>query len=418
MQGKNAGDAGGLRPGSLVVACLLPLLALLFGATACASDTGNDGNGSAPGESDATGQASTGAQTSAGSGRLRFVRIANFSQPVEVKAAPGFPKLMFVVEQQGKIRVIRRGRKLRRPFLNIESRVRSGGEQGLLSVGFPPDYRKSKRFYVYYTDDTGDIRIDEYIRRSAVRARANSRRSVITVPHRSAANHNGGQIHFLGRNMYFGTGDGGGAGDTEGNAQNLDSLLGKMIRINPRKDGRRSYTVPASNPFVGRPGRDEIYSYGLRNPFRWSFDLTGNRPRMAIADVGQDEFEEINYVTVGAARGANFGWNALEGFREFKPPVPAGTSKPVLALPHASGYCSVIGGIVVRDRRLPALRGRYIFNDFCNGTIRSFKPRTGRVGSTRASSLNGDQISSFAEGRNGAVYASSLSGPVYRIRQR
>jgi glucose/arabinose dehydrogenase len=190
-----------------------------------------------------------------------------------------------------------------------------------------------------------------------------------------------------------------------------------MIRINPRESGRSPYTVPASNPFVGRAGRDEIYSYGLRNPFRWSFDLTGNKPRMAIADVGEAEFEEINYVTVAAARGANFGWNALEGFSEFEPPVPPGTRKPVLALPHSDGYCSVIGGIVVRDRGLPALRGRYIFNDFCNGTVRSFKPRTSRVGSTRASALSGERISSFAENARGAVYATSLAGPVYRIRQ-
>ncbi len=414
MQGRNAGVAGGLRIRPVLVACLLPLLGLGFGTTACASD-GNGPEADGDGGSRA-GATSPEAQTSGG--RLRFQRIANFSQPVEIKAAPGFPRLMFVVEQEGKIRVIRRGRKLNRPFLNIKSRVQSGGEQGLLSVGFPPDYRKSKRFYVYYTDSTGDIKIDEYRRRSAVRARANSRRPVITVPHRSAANHNGGQIHFLGMNMFFGTGDGGGAGDTEGNAQNLNSLLGKMIRIDPRSSGSRSYTVPASNPFVGRPGRDEIYSYGLRNPFRWSFDLTGNKPRMAIADVGQNEFEEINYVTVGAARGANFGWNALEGFSEFEPPVPSGTLKPVLVLPHSDGFCSVIGGIVVRDRSLPALRGRYIFNDFCDGTVRSFKPRTGRVGSTRASSLDGNQISSFAESSRGAVYATSLAGPVYRIRQR
>lgn len=414
VPGKNAGCTRGLRSGPALIACLLPLLALSFGATACASEA-EVGSGQTQAGDAASSPA--GADTSAGSGELRLAKLANFSQPTEVKAAPGFPKLMFVVEQEGKIRVLRKGRKLKRPFLNIKSRVSFGGEQGLLSVGFPADYRKSKLFYVYYTDGNGDIRVDEFKRRSAVRARVNTRRSVITVPHRSAANHNGGQIHFLGKNMFFGTGDGGGAGDTEGNAQNLDSLLGKMIRIDPRKSGRSSYTVPSGNPFVGRRGRDEIYSYGLRNPFRWSFDLTGNKPRMAIADVGQNEFEEINYLSVGAARGANFGWNALEGFSEFEPPVPPGTRKPVLVLPHSSGYCSVIGGIVVRDRKLPALRGRYIFNDFCNGEIRSFKPRTGRVDSARASGLSGSQISSFGESARGAVYATSLSGPVYRLRQ-
>ncbi len=414
VQGDGAGGAGRLRPRRFLLACLLPLFALSFPAAACAGDTAGTGTGAS--KQPATDQGPDDASSSAR--RLRLARVADFNQPVEVKAAPGFPHLMFVVEQEGVVRTIRRGRKLARPFLNIKSRVLSGSERGLLSVGFPPDYRESKLFYVYYTDHTGDIRVDEYRRRTAVRARVNTRRPVIAVPHRSNSNHNGGQIHFLGRSMYFGTGDGGGGGDTEGNAQNLSSLLGKMIRIDPRRSGRRPYTVPKSNPFVGRPGRDEIYSYGLRNPFRWSFDLTGRKPKMAIADVGQSDFEEINYLTVGAARGANFGWNAYEGYSKYQPPFLNGTRKPALVLPHSSGYCSVIGGVVVEDRKLPALRGRYIFNDFCNGAIRSFKPRTGRVRSTRISGLTGNQISSFATNAAGSVYASSLTGPVYRFRQK
>jgi glucose/arabinose dehydrogenase len=411
VRDRNAGGAGGLRIGPAALPCLLAFFALSFGSTACASDPADQPGG---GRTE-TAQASDGAGTS---GSLRLARVANFDRPVEIRSAPGFSRLMFVVEQEGVIRVIRRGRKLSKPFLNIKSRVQDGGERGLLSVAFPPDYRKSKLFYVYYTDGTGDIRVDEYRRRSAVRAGFNTRRGVITIPHRENSNHNGGQLHFLGSKLYFGTGDGGGGGDTEGNAQNLNSLLGKMIRIDPRRSANRRYTVPDSNPFVSRPGRDEIYSYGLRNPFRWSFDLTGKKNRMAIADVGQDKFEEINYLTVAAARGANFGWNRFEGDSEFNPPVPEGTRKPVLVLPHASGYCSVIGGIVVRDRSLPALRGRYIFNDFCNGMIRSFKPQTGRVGSAPVSGLSGNQISSFAENGAGAVFATSLAGPVYRLRQR
>lgn len=390
----------------VLIACLPAMFALSLGASACASDrTGKTG---AP--------EVTGATVSAG--QLRLVTVANFNQPVEVKAVPGYPRLMFVVEQEGVIRVIRRGRKLARPFLNIKSIVQSGGEQGLLSVGFPPDYRKSKLFYVYYTDGTGDIRVDEYRRRTPLVAGPNTRRPVITVAHRSNSNHNGGQIQFLGRQMYFGTGDGGGGGDTEGNAQNLNSLLGKMVRIDPRRSGRRSYTVPATNPFVGRAGRDEIYSYGLRNPFRWSFDLTGGRPRIAIADVGQSEFEEINYLNVSEASGANFGWNRLEGFSEFNPPVPGGTHLPSLVLPHSQSYCSVIGGVVVGDRTVPALRGQYLFTDFCRGEIRSFRPRVGRVASTRNTGLKAPQISSFARGAGGSVYLSSLAGPVYKLKQR
>jgi glucose/arabinose dehydrogenase len=191
-----------------------------------------------------------------------------------------------------------------------------------------------------------------------------------------------------------------------------------MIRINPRRSGGRSYTVPAGNPFVGRPGRDEIFSYGLRNPFRWSFDLGGSSPRISIADVGQNEFEEVNFLTVADARGANFGWNRLEGFIEFNPPVPAGTTDPSFVLPHSQGYCSVIGGIVVRDPTVPALRGRHLFTDFCRGEIRSFRPATGRIGSTSLTGLSAPQISSFARGTGGAVYLSSLAGPVYRLKQR
>lgn len=324
---------------------------------------------------------------------------------------------MFVVEQQGRIMVLRRGKKLGRPFLNISNRVRSGGEQGLLSVGFPPDYRRTKRFYVYYTDHTGDIRVVEYRRRSAVRARPNSARPVITVRHRENSNHNGGQLQFLGSHLYFGTGDGGGGGDPDGHAQDPGSLLGKMLRIDPRQTGSRPYSVPRSNPFVGRSGRDEIFSLGLRNPYRWSFDRAGGKNRIAIGDVGQDRAEEVNFVNLSRARGGNFGWNRYEGFSVFTSPL-AGTIMPSLTLGHGDGNCSVIGGVVARDRRkLPALRGRYLFADFCGGKVLSFKARTGRIRNARDTGLRIPSVSSFGRGLSGAVYATSLSGPVYRIRQ-
>ena len=200
--------------------------------------------------------------------------------------------------------MLRDGQVLPRPFLDIRGKVGyDGGERGLLSIAFPPDYRSSRRFYVYYNDPGGTIRIDEFKRRGATRAAAGSLRPVIAIPHPDFGNHNGGQMQFLGDLLYFATGDGGSGGDPPNNAQNKDVLLGKLLRIDPRRSGGRPYSVPAGNPFVGRPGRDEIYSYGLRNPFRFSFDtVTAPRqPRIAIGDVGQNRFEELDYTTVAAA---------------------------------------------------------------------------------------------------------------------
>lgn len=348
---------------------------------------------------------------------LRKVRIARFNSPVEVKSAPGFPNLLFVVEQPGRVMVVRKGRKLARPFLNIRSKVAYGGEQGLLSVAFPPNYKRSGRFYVYFTARrTGDIRVVEYRRGSPVRARHGTARSVIRINHRANSNHNGGQLQFLGRHLYFGTGDGGGGGDPAGNAQNRRSLLGKLIRIDPRPKRGRPYTVPKSNPFVGRAGRNQIFSIGLRNPYRWSFDRTSSRKRVriAIGDVGQDAFEEINYVNLGRARGGNFGWSRWEGFRPYSG-GGRGTIKPSVALPHPPN-CSVIGGLVVRDRSLPILRGRYVFTDFCNNHLLSFKPRLGRV-KARRHALRISSVTSFGESLKGALYVTSLDGSLYRIRQ-
>lgn len=384
-----------------------------FTTTACAGD---DSPAPGAGQTAAPAESPTGATTSAKNG-LRLSRVADFDGPVEIKSAPGYKDLMFVVEQQGRIMVLRNGKKLNRPFLDIRNRVQGGGERGLLSVAFPPDYKKSKRFYVYYTDGTGDIRVDEFRRKTTVTAKRSTRRSVIRISHRVNSNHNGGQMHFLGNNLYFGTGDGGGGGDEPGNAQNKSVLLGKMIRIDPRRQNGKPYSVPKSNPLVGRSGQNEIFSYGLRNPFRWNFDrVTGKNTRMVIADVGQDEFEEVTYLSLAKANGANFGWNKFEGFSEYEGGA-SGTVKPSFVTSHDDGNCSVIGGLVVRDRSLRSLRGRFLFSDFCDGNIRSFKPSAGRIQSTPSTGLTVPNISSFGESLGGAVYATSTSGPVYRIRQ-
>lgn len=277
-------------------------------------------------------------------------------------------------------------------------------------MAFPPDYRSSRRFYVYYTDPEGNIRIDEFKRSSATRAARGSRRAVVRIPHPVNANHNGGQLQFLGPWLYFGTGDGGSGGDPPNNAQNRHVPLGKLLRIDPRQ--------PGATP--------EVYSYGLRNPFRFSFDTVTapGQPRIAIGDVGQDRFEELDYTTLAAAQGANFGWDAFEGFAPYRganggTPDPGGTVKPIFAYPHSrGGSCSIIGGYVVADRHLPALYKRYVYADLCEGQLRSLVPHLRRASGEHALGLHVATPSSFGEDDRHRVYVCSLEGPVYRLVAR
>ena len=354
---------------------------------------------------------------------VKLKRIGNFDQPVHIASAPGFPRLLFVVEQPGRIKVVRRGRKLQRSFLNITNRVNYGGERGLLSVAFPPNYKRSGRFYVFYTDAEGDLAVEEFRRRSPTLAARGSGRMVIQVGHKANSNHNGGQLQFLGKLLYIATGDGGAGGDPPDNAKSKRTLLGKILRINPRNPrGRADYSIPRSNPFVGRAGRDQIFAYGLRNPFRFSFHrVRDGRPRIVIGDVGQDRFEEIDYETVRAANGAHFGWDEWEGFAPFECDgrCTPRTKKPIYAYGRDGGGCTVIGGHVVRDRRLGNLRGRYVFTDLCDGRIRSLAPRLrGRVRAAPITGMRVSSPSSFGEDRRGRLYVASLEGPVYRLVRR
>ncbi len=366
-----------------------------------------------------------------GVGGAKLTRIGSFDTPVYVTKAPGFRRLLFVVEQNGTVSVLRRGRKLSRKFLDIRGRVQGpaegGGEQGLLSIAFAPNYRTSRRFYVYYTNNDGDNQVDEFKRRrdTAVRARHSSRRRVIPLPHPTHANHNGGQLQFgPDERLYIATGDGGGGGDPAGNAQSKSSLLGKLLRINPLPGRDRGYRIPSSNPFVGRSGRNEIYSLGLRNPWRFSFDRRSGR--ISIGDVGQGSWEEVDYETRTGANGANFGWNRFEGNHPY-PPLSTQTPPPHYEPPiheyaHAAGRCnSVTGGYVVRDTRLTSLYGRYLYADLCAAELRSFIPRLDGARDDKA--LNPARpggtpsfgISSFGEGRLGRVFVVYLDGPVYRL---
>jgi len=274
-------------------------------------------------------------------------------------------------------------------------------------------------FYVYFTGSDENQHVVEYMRASADRADPRSARPVLTMADRES-NHNGGLLLFgPGSLLYIGTGDGGGAGDrhgAHGNAQNLGSLLGKILRIDPRRSGSRPYTVPGSNPFVGRAGaRGEIYSYGLRNPWRFSFD-----PRthlLAIGDVGQDAVEEID--SVGSGRGKNFGWRVFEGRSHYAGGETApGAAKPVIQRFHSKGNCSITGGVVVHDANLLSLRGRYVFGDFCRGRIESARLSPGRARDVRQTRLRVPSLSSFGVDARGRVYAVSLAGPVYRLAPR
>ena len=397
---------------------------VLVVAALAACGSGSDGTaastaegataGDPPGGSGAAGRA-------AQSRGVRLVKVGDFDAPLYVTAPPGDRRRIFVVEQAGRIMVVRGGKTLGQPFLDIRSKVTSGGEQGLLSLAFAPDYARSGLFYVYYTEKSGTQSIWEYHRATADTANPGSARLVLRMQD-PEPNHNGGLMIFgSDRLMYVGTGDGGGGNDqhgARGNAQSLDSLLGKILRIDPRRSGNRPYTVPASNPFVGRSGaRPEIYSYGLRNPWRFSFDRTTGD--LSIGDVGQDQVEEINFVRKGRGRGANFGWRPWEGRRRnFNEPAP-GAIFPVITHSHSEGWCSITGGYVVRDRGVPGLYGRYVYGDFCNNRLRVATLRAGRHAASRTLNVPPiSGVSSFGEDASGRVYVTSLNGPVYRLAAR
>jgi glucose/arabinose dehydrogenase len=400
--------------------------------TTAATPTAAHGRPAAGRPANGGGKNSTGSH--AASPRIGKRAVARFDEPVYVAHAPGAPTLLFVVERAGVIRVARAGRKLAHPFLDIRPRVISGGEQGLLSMAFDPGYRHNRRFYVYFTNrdcvnGACNIEVDAFRRSlgSATRAAEGSRLRVIEVRHHQAGNHDGGQLQFgPDGDLYIGTGDGGGEGDTENNAQSKARLLGKILRIDPKPGG--GYRVPQSNPYVGRRGRDAIFSRGLRNPFRFSLDSkTGD---IWIGDVGGADWEEIDHETLHDAAGANFGWHVYEGPNPcgdcgFGPgtPPPPGYEPPVHAYPHAgSGEHGevIIGGYVARDPKLPAsVRGDYLYTDNGEGDLRAFDPRTRRE---RGLGVSVPSPTSFGEGAHHRLYVASGpytgNGRVYRLVSR
>jgi glucose/arabinose dehydrogenase len=365
--------------------------------------------------------AGAGRQADAAGQQLRLVRVGTFAQPTFLASPPGDRTRRFVVERDGRIRIMRGARKLRRPFLNIASRVQTGGESGLLSIAFDPGYARNRLYYVYYVDRAGALRVDRY-RASASspnRTQGGSRRTVIREPH-PRGNHKGGQLQFGHDGMlYIGFGDGGGGGDPDRNGQRLSARLGKLLRIDPRPGG--GYRVPRDNPFARRAGTaPEVFAYGLRNPYRFSFDRrTGD---LALSDVGQDNVEEVDFVPVARGRrrprgGVNFGWSAFEGRSRY----PGGEADapghlpPVIERRHSQGSCSITGGYVIRDRAMGRFRGRYVYGDFCDARLRVAKLRRGRAQGDRAAGPRVSSLVSFGEDGRGRVHAMSLEGAVYRL---
>jgi glucose/arabinose dehydrogenase len=370
-------------------------------------------------------QPRAGSKAGDGHGGFRASKVGSFASPTFVTGPRGAGGKLFVVEQEGVIESLAKGGKGKpQKFLDIRNKVEAGGERGLLSVAFSPGYGHNGLFYVYYTRPGGDIVIAEYRRAGKHGSHADGRsgRRVITIEHSANANHNGGQLQFGPDGLlYIGTGDGGSGYDPPENAQNKRVLLGKLLRIDPRRKGKKPYSVPRSNPFVGRDGENEIYSFGLRNPFRFSFDRRSNA--LVIGDVGQERYEEVDYETLKSARGANFGWDAFEGDHPVDTdpsPPPADPVFPIFEYSHSDGNCSITGGYVSRDRRIRSLWGRYLYADYCKGQVRSLIPSRKRArGDSKTGLPSTSGVSSFGEDSKGHLYYANVSsGEVFAIEPK
>lgn len=347
---------------------------------------------------------------------LSFVPLVNgLDRPVHVTHAGDGKGRLFIVEQVGRIRMVRDGSLQPVPFLDISDRVSCCGERGLFSVAFPSSFAASGYFYVNYTNTAGNTVVSRFSVTGAGDTADPASESLVLGVDQPFPNHNGGQIAFGPDGLlYIGMGDGGSGGDPLGSGQDLSSLLGKMLRIDVESWGQ-PYAIPTDNPFVSADNvRREIWASGLRNPWRFSFDRESGD--LYIADVGQNQYEEINFQAAGSPGGENYGWNILEGNHCYLQPScdNQGLVNPVLEYDHANGDHSVTGGVVYRGGTFPRLRGIYLFGDFVSG----------RVGGMRRSSAGFESnllidsdfsISSFGEDESGEAYVADINGAVYRI---
>ena len=351
--------------------------------------------------------------------RLQTV-TAVLSSPVFLTAPTGDVGRLFIVEQGGLIRILNSldGTPRATPFLDVAGLIVTGGEQGLLGMAFDPNYAGNGRFYIYYTNTAGDIVIARYgVSTNPDIANAGAQAILKTIAHPTNQNHNGGMLAFGPDGcLYAGIGDGGGSGDPNGHAQNTNSLLGKILRLDPETGS----ACGTDNPFAnGTGGAPEVWSFGLRNPWRFSFDRSTGV--LYIGDVGQDQREEVDAVVgPNAGQGVNFGWNIMEGFACFNPPSgcnSSGLTPPILDYSHDAGACSVTGGYVYRGTLNPAVNGSYFYADYCAGFVRSFQLQGGRPSSQNTWPLlsPGGQITSFGEDARGELYILTQTGGLSRI---
>ena len=324
--------------------------------------------------------------------------LSGLQSPLGLAAAPGQKNVLYVVEQVGDIKVAVNGKLRARPFLDIRSLVKSGGEQGLLGLAFHPSYKSNHKFYVDYTDTNGDTRVVEYRSNGTVTVKRLRQLLFVKQPY---ANHNGGQLQFgPDARLYVGMGDGGSGGDPQNNAQNLSSLLGKLLRISVNA---RKATV-------------QVAGYGLRNPWRFSFDKpTGD---LYIADVGQNAWEEVDYTPHISPGLENYGWRVYEGTARYtageEPNAAGHLVMPVVTYSHSEG-CSITGGYVYRGSAVPALKGRYIYGDYCSGRVWTLQISNGKAVGVRQEAINVQHLSSFGVDSAGELYAVSLDGTVYQV---
>ncbi|MBI2758507.1 MAG: PQQ-dependent sugar dehydrogenase [Chloroflexi bacterium] len=341
----------------------------------------------------------------------KWTQVASgFDSPVDIQFPDDGSGRMFILEQVGRIRVVENGQLIGTPFLDISDLVgNTGNEQGLLGLAFHPNFKDNPYLYVNYTDNNGDTVIARF-QATGNTADPNSEKILLRVD-QPFANHNGGEMIFGPDGyLYLGLGDGGSQGDPNGNGQNKDVLLAKILRIDV--DRGDPYAIPNDNPFVNGGGRPEVWAYGLRNPWRFSFDrLTGN---LYIADVGQDIWEEID-VAAPNAPGLNFGWNYYEGSHPYAGQPPAGISitMPVAEYSHAEGGCAVTGGYVYRGA-MPEWQGIYLYGDFCSGKVWGLIRSQGGWQS-QILFETGFNITSFGQDASGEIYLADRGGAIYRL---